>query len=92
MKLSIMQAVVATVNEEWASSLADALLSHWEHDAMSFPDKCTTIKFVTTCATIITYHQVRPIVILRVTMDRSNAVILPDAPDHRRNDKCVSPM
>ncbi|MFN8493320.1 MAG: phosphotransferase [Caldilineaceae bacterium] len=33
MTLSLMQAVVATVNEQWESSIADALLQHWQHDA-----------------------------------------------------------
>jgi len=33
MKLSLMQAVVATVSEQWESPLADNLLQHWEHDA-----------------------------------------------------------
>lgn len=33
MKLSTMQAVVATVNQQWESNLADELVAHWEHDA-----------------------------------------------------------
>ncbi|CAN5646080.1 phosphotransferase enzyme family protein [soil metagenome] len=33
MKLSTMQAVVATVNEQWESPLADTLLAAWAHDA-----------------------------------------------------------
>ncbi|MCE7982618.1 MAG: hypothetical protein DYG89_15645 [Caldilinea sp. CFX5] len=32
MKLSTMQAVVATVNTQWESDLADELLRAWEHD------------------------------------------------------------
>lgn len=32
MKLSTMQAVVATVNEQWESPVADDLLLHWAHD------------------------------------------------------------
>lgn len=32
MKLSTMQAVVATVNAQWESDLADELLRSWEHD------------------------------------------------------------
>jgi Ser/Thr protein kinase RdoA (MazF antagonist) len=32
MKLSLMQDVVATVNDQWQSTLADALLAPWEHD------------------------------------------------------------
>ncbi len=32
MPLSLMQAVVATVNEQWASPLADKILQHWDHD------------------------------------------------------------
>lgn len=35
MKLSTMQTVVATVNEQWESSLADELLKHWQHDEAS---------------------------------------------------------
>lgn len=33
MKLSLMNEVVATVNEQWESELADELLTHWQHDA-----------------------------------------------------------
>lgn len=32
MKLSTMQAVVATVNTQWESALADEILQSWEHD------------------------------------------------------------
>lgn len=32
MKLSTMQAVVATVNTQWESDLADEILQSWEHD------------------------------------------------------------
>lgn len=32
MKLSTMQAVVATVNTQWESDLADEILRFWEHD------------------------------------------------------------
>jgi len=32
MKLSTMQAVVATLNERWESPLADEILARWEHD------------------------------------------------------------
>jgi Ser/Thr protein kinase RdoA (MazF antagonist) len=32
MKLSTMQAVVATLNEQWESPLAEELLARWEHD------------------------------------------------------------
>ncbi len=35
MKLSTMQAVMATVNDQWESPLADALLAAWAHDAES---------------------------------------------------------
>lgn len=32
MKLSLMNDVVATVNEEWESALADQILQRWDHD------------------------------------------------------------
>jgi Ser/Thr protein kinase RdoA (MazF antagonist) len=32
MKLSTMQAIVATVDDQWESPLADVLLQHWAHD------------------------------------------------------------
>mgnify|MGYP003410631024 CR=1 FL=1 len=33
MTLRLMQAVVATVNEEWESPLADEIVQYWAHDA-----------------------------------------------------------
>ena len=34
MKLSTMQAVVATLNDQWESDLAEEILGRWEHDAV----------------------------------------------------------